>query len=300
MKNGNAFKGLGVAMVTPFTAQGKVDYSGLQRLTEHLIEGGTDYLVVHGTTGESPTLSKKEKRAVLDFILEVNNGRLPVVLGIGGNNTAAVAKEMAETDYKGVDGILSVSPAYSRPTQEGIYQHYKVIAAECPRPIIIYNVPSRTSSNIEAATTLRIARDLPNVVAVKEASGDMSQIMRIIKDSPEGFAVLSGDDALGLSVITAGGKGVISVIGNAFPKQYGAMVHAALDGQMKEAGLLHQNLLNIIELIFIEGNPGGIKEVLQYLSICEHYMRLPLFRISEAARNMLYRSLAEGALVDQV
>ena len=300
MKNGNAFKGLGVAMVTPFTAQGKVDYSGLQRVTEHLIKGGVDYLVVHGTTGESPTLSLKEKRAVLDFILEVNNKRVPVVLGIGGNNTAAVANEMAETDYKGVDGILSVSPAYSRPTQEGIYQHYKTIAAECPLPIILYNVPSRTSSNMEAATTLRIARDIPNVVAIKEASGDMSQIMRLIKDGPEGFEVLSGDDALGLSVISAGGKGVISVIGNAFPTEYGAMVHAALDGHMKKAGQLHQNLLNLIELIFVEGNPGGIKEVLQYLGICDHYVRLPLVRISEAARNLLYRSLAEGALVKQV
>ncbi|MCL4163734.1 UNVERIFIED_CONTAM: hypothetical protein GTU68_056758, partial [Idotea baltica] len=229
-------------MVTPFTSQGKVDYSGLQKLTEHLIDGGVDYLVVHGTTGESPTLSNAEKRSVLDFILEVNSKRLPVVVGIGGNNTAAIAKEMAETDFKGVSAVLSVSPAYSRPTQEGIYQHYKMIAAACPLPIILYNVPSRTASNIEAATTLRIAQDIPNVVAIKEASGDMSQIMRVIKDSPEGFEVLSGDDALGLSVITNGGKGVISVVGNAFPKQYGAMVHAALDGYMKEAGQLHQNL----------------------------------------------------------
>lgn len=298
MKNGNVFKGLGVAMVTPFNAQGQVDYSGLQRLTEHLIEGGVDYLVVHGTTGESPTLSKEEKRKVLDFILEVNNGRLPVVLGIGGNNTAAVKEEMESTDYNGVTGILSVSPAYNKPTQEGIYQHYKTIAAACPLPIILYNVPARTGSNVTAETTLRIANDIENIVAVKEASGNMEQVMDIINQAAEGFAVLSGDDALGLPIITGGGLGVISVIGNGFPKRYSDLVHNALDSKLEAAQEIHNSLLETIELIFAEGNPGGIKEILQCLGICDRHLRLPLVNVSETTRKAIYKNLAEGELVD--
>lgn len=297
MKNGSAFKGLGVAMVTPFNAQGQIDYSGLQRLVEHLIGGGVDYLVVHGTTGESPTLNKEEKRAVLDFVLEVNNNRLPVAVGIGGNNTAAIAEEMKSTDYSGVSGILSVSPAYSKPTQAGIIAHYKTIAAVCPLPIILYNVPGRTASNISAETTLQLAKEVENIVAIKEASGDMTQIMRIIHDSPEGFEVISGDDALGLPIIAAGGKGVISVIGNAFPKPYSAMVHEALAGDFSSARKYHYQLLDTIEQIFAEGNPGGIKEALQYLGICERHLRLPLVNVSEKTRLAIYKSMAEDELV---
>lgn len=298
MKNGSAFKGLGVAMITPFTAQGQIDYSGLEKITEHLIRGGVDYLVVHGTTGESPTLSKSEKRKVLDFILEVNNGRIPVVMGIGGNNTAAIVQEMESTDYKGLSGILSVSPAYNKPTQEGIYQHYKAIAAACPLPIILYNVPARTGSNVTAETTLRIANDVSNIVAVKEASGDMVQIMDIIKQAPEGFAILSGDDALGLPIIAGGGLGVISVIGNAFPRRYSGLVHSALDSRMEDAQEIHNSLLETIELIFAEGNPAGVKEILLYLGICERYVRLPLVNVSEKTRKAIYKNLAEGELVD--
>ncbi|NNC82374.1 MAG: 4-hydroxy-tetrahydrodipicolinate synthase [Flavobacteriales bacterium] len=297
MRNGSAFEGLGVAMVTPFNAQGQIDYPALQRLVEHLIQGGVDYLVVHGTTGESPVLGPEEKRAALDFVLEVNNGRRPVVLGIGGNNTAAVVKELKESDLSGVTGILSVSPSYNKPTQVGIVAHYRQVAEASSLPFILYNVPARTSSNVEASTTLLLADEIPHMVAVKEASGNMVQIMEIIQDAPEGFAVLSGDDALGLPILAAGGKGVISVVGNAFPDPYAKMVHAARKGDMVTARHHHYQLLDTINLLFVEGNPSGVKEALQYLGICERHVRLPLVSVSEETRKAIYASMAEGELV---
>jgi 4-hydroxy-tetrahydrodipicolinate synthase len=290
--------GLGVAMVTPFQKNGQVDFAGLQRLTEHLIRGNVDYLVVHGTTGETPTLSAKEIQSTKDFIVEVNNGRLPIVLGIGGNNTSAVCLDLKERDLSGISAVLTASPAYSKPTQEGIFQHYKALNEASPLPIILYNVPGRTASNVNAETTLRVARELDNVVAVKEASGNMSQIMNLINQAPEDFTVLSGDDALTLPLMAAGAKGVISVVGNAFPHAFADLVHNAGQGDFKNALRIHQQLLETIDLLFVDGNPAGIKEVLSYLNICENTLRLPLVKVSEKVKNALYKSIAEAELLN--
>lgn len=292
-----SFKGLGVAMVTPFHADGKIDYPGLQRLTEHLIQGGVDYLVVQGTTGESPVLSASEKRSILDFVLEVNGGRIPVVFGIGGNNTEAVCEALRTFDGKGVSGILSASPYYNKPTQEGIYQHYKKLSEASPLPIIVYNVPGRTGSNISPETTLRLANDFDNIVAVKEASGNMEQIMYIVEHKPAGFEVLSGDDAITLPLIAAGVDGVISVVGNAFPKEFGSMVHKALNEEISIARVLHYRLLEITKTLFVEGNPGGVKEVLQFMDICSNHMRLPLVPVSAATSQKLAQLMKEHNLV---
>ncbi|MDC3338215.1 4-hydroxy-tetrahydrodipicolinate synthase, partial [Flavobacteriales bacterium] len=229
------FKGLGVALVTPFSENGNIDYAGLQRLIELQLNGGTDYLVVHGTTGESVTLSSDEKKASLEFIQEINNGKLPVVIGIGGNNTHEVCAQLEATNLSNVDGILSVSPAYNKPTQKGIYAHFHAVANATDKDIILYNVPGRTGSNVTAETTVRCAEDLSNIVAVKEASGNLEQTMQIIKNRPEGFSVLSGDDALALPVIASGGDGLISVIGNAFPRIYTEMIQAATEGRLADA-----------------------------------------------------------------
>lgn len=291
------FKGLGVALVTPFRENGQVDFSGLQRLIEHQIDSGTDYLVVHGTTGESVTLTKEEKVATLEFIQEINKERLPIVLGIGGNNTYDIAKKLEETNLKGVDGILSVSPAYNKPSQEGIYQHYKTIAQATDKSIILYNVPGRTSSNVLAETTIRIAEEVSNVIAVKEASGNMEQIMHLIQYKPKDFLVISGDDAITLPILAAGGDGVISVVGNAFPKEFGSMVHAALDGDFEAARIQHYQLLQIIQHLFADGNPGGIKEVLKFLNICQNHVRLPLVPVRKEVSDRLYQLVADSGLV---
>lgn len=275
------FRGLGVALVTPFLENGGVDMAGLQRLVEHNINNGTDYLVVQGTTGESVTLTKEEKKSVLEFIIEINHGRKPIVLGVGGNNTAEIVESLKNMDTQGVDGILSVSPYYNKPTQEGIFQHYKAINQATKLPIILYNVPGRTSSNVTAATTVRIAKECKNIVAVKEASGNLEQIMHIINNKPKGFLVLSGDDALTLPHIAAGGDGVISVIGNAFPKRFSRMVHAAMEGDMVQARKDHYDLFELIPLLFAEGNPAGIKRVLSTLGICKEHLRLPLVPVSK-------------------
>lgn len=287
------FRGVGVALVTPFQANGQVDFAGLQRLVEHQISKGTDYLVVQGTTGESATLNIDEKKAVLDFVIEINAGRLPVVLGIGGNNTAAVIETIKATDFKNIDGILSVSPYYNKPSQEGIYQHYKAIANATNMPIILYNVPGRTMSNVTADTTLRIAKDCKNVVAVKEASGNLEQIMKIIQYKPEGFLVLSGDDALTLPHMAIGGDGVISVVANAFPKRFSMLVHAAMDNNMDLARDKHYELIEIIQALFIDGNPGGIKHVLKLLNICEDHLRLPLVPVNDDVARKLYNLTAK-------
>lgn len=281
------FRGLGVALVTPFQENGAVDMAGLQRLIEHNSNNGVDYLVVQGTTGESATLSDEEKRAVLDFILEINTKRIPIVLGIGGNNTAEVIKSIEKTDLKGVDGILSVSPYYNKPSQEGIYQHYKAVASATDLPIILYNVPGRTMSNVLPETTIRIARDCKNVVAVKEASGNLEQVMKIIHDKPKGFLVLSGDDALTLPHLAIGGDGVISVVGNAFPKQFSTLVHAAIKGDLETAREKHYELIKLIELLFADGNPGGIKHVLREIGICGDTVRLPLVPVRKNVAEQL-------------
>lgn len=274
------FKGTGVAIVTPFNDDRSVDYIGLERLIEHLIKGGVDYLVVNGTTGESVTLSRQEKLDVLAFAIKINKGRLPIVFGIGGNNTQDILDCFHTYDFTGVDAILSVSPFYNKPSQEGIYQHYKAIASICPLPLILYNVPARTGSHMEAETVLRLAKDCKNVIGVKEASGVIFNSMKIIKNKPEGFLVISGDDILNLPIIASGGDGIISVIANAFPADYSNMVKAALTGDFKKAQQLHYKYFDMVHYMFVDGNPPGIKATLKILGICGDTLRLPLVKVT--------------------
>ena len=280
-------KGTGVALVTPFNDDKSVDYKGLENLLNHVIDGGIDYLVLMGTTGESVTLSKVEKVAVVDFCKKINNSRVPVVLGIGGNNTMQVVEDIKSANLDGIDAILSVSPAYNKPSQEGIYQHYKMISGNSPLPIIVYNVPGRTASNISAETTVRLANDFENIVAVKEASGDMDQIMKIIKNKPSDFVVLSGDDGLTLPMIHMGAEGVISVIGQSHPKEYSDMVSFGLSGNQEIANQLHNKLYDFYVPLYAEGNPVGIKACLELLGICKSQVRLPLVEASDAIKNEL-------------
>lgn len=280
-------KGTGVALVTPFNEDKSLDYIGLEYLINHVIAGGIDYLVLMGTTGESVTLSKVEKVAVVDFCKKINNSRIPVVLGIGGNNTMQVVEDIKSANLDGIDAILSVSPAYNKPSQEGIYQHYKMISGNCPLPIIVYNVPGRTASNISAETIIRLANDFKNIVAVKEASGDMDQIMKIIKNKPSDFVVLSGDDGLTLPMIHMGAEGVISVIGQSHPKEYSDMVSFGLSGNQEIANQLHNKLYDFYVPLYAEGNPVGIKACLELLGICKSQVRLPLVEASDAIKNEL-------------
>ncbi|WMX12860.1 MULTISPECIES: 4-hydroxy-tetrahydrodipicolinate synthase [unclassified Aureispira] len=270
------FTGTGVALVTPFK-NGVVDYDGLERLINHNIDGGVEFLVSLGTTGESVTLSETEKHAVLDFTVKIAAGRVAIVAGFGGNNTAAVIKSIQNYHFKGIDGILSASPAYNKPTQEGIYQHFMAIAAVAPCPIILYNVPGRTASNMTAATTLRLANASDKFVAIKEASGNLAQCMEIVNGAkPANFSVLSGDDNLTLPMLACGMDGLISVIGNAYPQGYSDMVRAGLAGDFLKARNLHYSFMQLVDLLFVDGNPAGIKYVLHQLGICEEELRLPL------------------------
>ena len=280
-------KGTGVALITPFNEDFSVDYIGLEKLVNYQVDGGIDYLVLMGTTGESAVLSKTEKQELIAFCKKINAGRLPIVLGIGGNNTLALVEEMKNTDFAGVDAVLSVSPAYNKPTQEGIYQHYKMIAEACPLPIILYNVPGRTASNMAADTTMRLANDFENIVAVKEASGNMDQIMNIIKNKPSDFVVLSGDDGLTLPMIHMGAEGVISVIGQSHPKQYSDMVSFGMLGNKKIANQLHYSLYDYYGPLYAEGNPTGVKACLELLGICKSVVRPPLVGASDAIKNKL-------------
>ncbi len=275
----NIFKGTGVALVTPFKSDFSIDFEGLKKLVCLQIDGGTDFLVVQGTTGESPTLSADEKAKVLETVMTENNGKLPVVYGAGGNDTVKVAEAIRQIPA-GVDGILSVSPYYNKPTQEGIYQHYKYLAESTDLPIILYNVPARTGSNVLAETTLRLA-EIKNIVAMKEASGNFDQMMEIIRCRPEGFGVLSGDDAITLPLIASGADGVISVVANAFPEKFCAMVNAALRGDLAYARELHYELLPITRMLFEEGNPGGVKVALEARKLMSQVMRRPLIPVSK-------------------
>jgi 4-hydroxy-tetrahydrodipicolinate synthase len=272
--------GTGVALVTPFQKDGSLDQTGLTNLVNHCIAGGVEYLVVMGTTGESATLTSDEKAQVLNTVLAVNHNRVPVVYGIGGNNTAQVIHTLQNTKLDGVSAILSVSPYYNKPTQEGIYQHYKALAENSSLPIILYNVPGRTSSNIAAATTLRLAREVENIIAVKEASGDLEQIMEIINHKPDGFEVISGDDNLTFPLIALGAKGVISVSGQGIPGVFTQMVRDALAGNVAEARSAHYRLFAFTRMLFAEGNPAGIKAALKAQGICEDHVRLPLWKVS--------------------
>lgn len=268
--------GTGVALVTPFNEDKSLDLVGLERLVNYQIENGVNYLVVLGTTGEPATLTAKEKEAVKQTIIKTNNNRLPLVLGIGGNNTMAVAEEIKTTDLSAFCAILSVSPYYNKPTQEGIYQHFKVISEASPLPIILYNVPGRTGKNFEAATVLRLANDFDNIVAVKEAAGDLVQAMRLIQQKPADFMVISGDDMIALPMVLAGGSGVISVIGQGLPKDFSKMIQLGLDREVEKATELHFKIMDSIDYIFEECNPSGIKAVLNKKAICGLNVRLPL------------------------
>lgn len=279
-------RGTGVALVTPFNEKGEVNYNGLERLINHCIEGGVEYLVSLGTTGESVNLTKEEKLDVLNFTIEKNAGRVPVVAGFGGNSTHSLIKEMEQYHFKGVDAILSVSPYYNKPTQEGIYQHYKAVAAAAPRPVILYNVPGRTASNMAAATTLRLA-EVPNIIGMKEASGDFNQCMQVVKNKPKDFLVVSGDDNITLGLIAYGLDGVISVVGQAFPKIFTEMVRQSLNGDFEKARELHYKLNDITDMLFAEGNPAGVKCALELLGVCESHLRLPLVGVSDTLHSKM-------------
>jgi len=276
--------GTGVALITPFTTNFEVDVEGLKRIVNYQIDNGIDYLVVLGTTGESVTLSEKEKQLVIDTIIEVNARRLPLVLGIGGNNTKEVVNEITTRELSAFSAVLSVSPAYNKPTQEGIYQHFSAIAKVAPKPVILYNVPGRTASNMLPETVIRLANDFPNIVAIKEAAGDMVQAMRMISGTPDDFLVISGDDMIALPMTLAGGAGVISVIGGGFPKEFAKMIRFGLERKVEEAYEIHYKIAPCIDHIFAEGNPAGIKEVFSKLDLCGDTVRLPLVGVGEVLR----------------
>lgn len=278
------FAGIGVALVTPFNSDSSIDYKSLEILVNHVIEGGVNFLVALGSTGETPTLNREEQQQVLSFIVNKCNGRVPVVCGIAGNNTAEVVSNVKTYDLTGVAAILSASPHYNKPSQEGIYQHFKAIAEATELPIILYNVPGRTGSNMAASTVLRLANEFKNVVAVKEASGNLSQCMDIVKDKPAHFAVLSGDDDLILPQASIGMEGVISVAANSFPKDFCTMVNHALNNNYPEARKLHYKLIEGIRLLFAEGNPTGVKCTLDEMGICPPYVRLPLVPATDGLR----------------
>jgi len=274
------FLGTGVALVTPFNEDKSVDYKALENLVNYQIENGVNYLVVLGTTGEPATLTLEEKVKVKNTIIKANNGKLPLILGIGGNNTQAVINEINTTDLSAFSAILSVSPYYNKPTQEGIYQHFKAISESSPKPIIVYNVPGRTASNILPKTILRLANDCKNIIGVKEAAGDIVQAMTLIQNKPTNFLVISGDDMIALPMVLAGGAGVISVIGQGYPKDFSSLIQLGLNNKSKEAYHLHYKLMDVINYIFEEGNPAGIKMLLKKLNITSKYVRLPLVEVS--------------------
>lgn len=282
-----AFIGTGVALVTPFKKDFSVDVEALKRIVNYVIEGGVEYLVVLGTTAESATLTADEKELVINTIKEANNGRLPLVLGVGGNNTMKVVEELKTRDFSGFSAVLSVSPYYNKPTQEGIYQHFKMVAEASPLPVILYNVPGRTASNMLPSTVIRLANDFKNVIAIKEAAGDIVQAMKLIQDKPKDFLVISGDDMITLPMVLAGGAGVISVIGEGFPKEFSEMVRLGLQRKVDEAYELHYLLADSIDMIFEQGNPGGIKEVFKALGLSENTVRLPLVNVNEDLANRL-------------
>ncbi len=287
------FIGTGVALVTPFKEDLTVDFEALIKLVNFNIENGTNYLVINGTTAESSTITKEEKEQIIEVIVKTNKKRLPLVLGIGGNNTLEVVKELKARNLSEIDGILSVAPYYSKPTQEGFYQHFKAIAEATNKPIILYNVPGRTAKNMEPSTTLRLAKDFSNIVAIKEAGNNQQQYNRLLKDKPANFLIISGDDDLALGVALAGGSGVISVIGQAFPKEFSKMIQLGLEGKNIEAYKIHFKMMDIIDYIFAENNPAGIKTVLQELGICSNTVRLPLVKASAELQAKIAKYVAD-------
>lgn len=287
------FKGTGVAIVTPFKNDTSIDFAAFGRVLNHIISGGVNYIVVMGTTGESVTLTKDEKKALISYAVETIDNRVPLVVGIGGNNTQEVINSVRHADLTGVDGILSVAPYYNKPGQKGLFQHFKAIATSCPIPVIMYNVPGRTGCNITSDTCLELAHECENIVAVKEASGDISQIMRIIKGKPENFSLISGDDMMTIPVIAAGGSGVISVLANAFPAQCSELVNQSLKNNFKSARDIQFHFLEMIELLFIEGNPSGVKAMLNIMNICQNNLRLPLVPVSRPVYTRIQKAIEE-------
>ncbi|MEN8225674.1 MAG: 4-hydroxy-tetrahydrodipicolinate synthase [Bacteroidota bacterium] len=281
------FKGTGVALVTPFHNYGTIDFTSLGKLTKHVIKGGVDFIVALGTTSEAPVLSADEKIAVLNHILEITNGKVPVVAGIGGNNTQGIVDIIKSNNLDGISAILTVAPYYNKPNQKGLYHHFKSIATASTVPLILYNVPGRTSSNMSAETTLRLAGEFDNIIAIKEASGNMGQIMEIINNKPDNFLVLSGDDALTYPMMTLGAEGVISVVANAFPSDFSEMVKLCLEGKFADAQKIHYALLGIVNTLFEDGNPAGIKAALDIMGLSGNNLRLPLVKVNKATYNKL-------------
>ena len=272
----NIFKGLGVALITPFTKNGEVDYSSLKRLVEYQIQNGADFLCILATTSEAPCLSKEEKQKIKDLIVEINSKRIPLLMGCGGNNTKAVIEELQTLDLTGIDGVLSVCPYYNKPSQEGLYRHFMAISEASPLPVVLYNVPGRTGVNLKPETTVTLANDSTNIVAIKEASGSLEQVDEIIKNKPADFDVLSGDDALTYSMVASGAAGAISVIGNALPKEFSRMIRLEFKGEYEPARKIHHSFTELYSLLFVDGNPAGVKALLHEMGFIENVLRLPL------------------------
>ncbi len=272
----NIFRGLGIALVTPFTSSGEIDYPSLEKLIEYQLANGADFLCILATTGETPCLSVEERVSIKQFVVEKVAGRVPILMGCGGNNTLALIEEIRNTNFSGIDGLLSVCPYYNKPSQEGLYRHFMKIAEESPLPVVLYNVPGRTGVNLKAETTVRLANDAPNIVAIKEASGNLEQVDQIIKNKPVGFDVLSGDDALTFSMVASGAAGAISVIGNALPKEVSRMIRLEFGGEYEPARRIHHMFTELYSLLFVDGNPAGVKALLSEMGFIENELRLPL------------------------
>jgi 4-hydroxy-tetrahydrodipicolinate synthase len=293
MKDMKKFRGTGVAIVTPFKNDSSIDFAALGRVVNHVINGGVNYLVVMGTTGESVTLTKDEKKAIISYVVEVTDNRVPLVIGIGGNSTQEVINCVRHTNLTKVDGILSVAPYYNKPNQRGLFQHFKAIATSSPIPVIMYNVPGRTCSNISSETCIELANQCENIVAVKEASGDIAQIMRIIKGKPDNFSVISGDDMMTIPIIASGGSGVISVLANAFPATTAELVTNSLKSNFKSAREIQLRYLEMTELLFIDGNPAGVKAMLSIMNLCQNNLRLPLVPVNRNIYTRIQKAIEE-------
>ena len=282
----NIFKGLGIALITPFKEDGSVDYDSLKRLVQYQLDNGADFFCILATTGETPTLTAQEKQTIKDLVVDIVQARVPILMGCGGNNTAAVVEELKTADFKGIDGVLSVCPYYNKPSQEGLYQHFKTISAATELPVVLYNVPGRTGVNLKAETTVRLARDCKNIVAIKEASGNLEQVDEIIKNKPRDFDVISGDDSLTFPMVSCGAVGVISVIGNALPKEFSKMIRLQMRGEYDPARKIHHRFTDLFSLLFVDGNPAGVKAMLHEMGFIENILRLPLvpMRISNMQR----------------
>lgn len=293
MKDKSKLDGTGVAIVTPFHNYGTIDFGSLEKLVNFIIDGGVDFIVALGTTSEAPTLTDDEKGAVMDVVLETVNGRVPVVMGLGGNSTQAIVSKIKKTNFDGIEAILSVAPYYNKPSQRGLYNHFKAISASCPVPIILYNVPGRTSSNISAETTLNLAHDFDNIVAIKEASGNFTQVMDILREKPDGFEVFSGDDAITFPMMSLGATGVISVVANAFPRPFSDMVRLIKSEDYENARKIHYSLLPVISQMFADGNPAGVKVALEAMGLLKNNLRLPLVKANKSVNMALNTLVAD-------